>query len=139
MLSNIDGTILCAAIEESPKFRRRYLEVKVEEKYDLSKKIIDIYHLNLIDDVYCKRQLLSTFNSKKRTKLKEQEVIFIKKFEILRLSLDSLDSVIEKVLDIEEMFRNNFDYEFIDGADRDLIRYIMGETIGSYFEIREKL
>lgn len=129
MFENIDGKVLLNTINDSPKFRKNYIEIKQELDPKMIDRMIELFKLDLIDDIYCKGQKLESFNSKKRARLKMQEVILINKIEIYRHTSDVFDKLVADVLEIEVTFAKKFDYKFVSDADNQFA----SELIDKYF------
>ncbi len=125
--------VFLETIDKSPKFRTKFIEVQLRDDSELSKEITELYDLNLINDVYYLGIMKETFNSKKRTQLKSQEIFFIKKILICQEFLRLIVKFICKTKEINNQFSNQFHLGFCSEKDQVLAERLLNQVSVNYF------
>ncbi len=125
--------VFLETIDNSPKFRTKFIETQMRDDSALSKEIAELYDLNLINDVYYLGIMKETFNSKKRTQLKSQEIFFIKKTLICQNFLRLIVKFVSKTNEIDNQFANQFHHSFYDEKDQVLVERLLNQVSTEYF------
>lgn len=135
---DVEEETVLKIFDESPKFRKDYIERKQAKSGDLFKLVCEHYHLNLIKEVYLMKLSVDTFNSQKRHKLKEQELILIKKLKIFESLHHHMSEVIHEVEEIDGYFTNYFEENYHETVDYNISYQIIFEFVENYFKEYEK-
>lgn len=130
----VEDEILLKALDESPRFRAEYIKKKILISDELVKLVYNQYNLNLIEDVYINKVNVESYNSQKRLRLKEQELILIKKFKIFDSLQTHLEQVMTEIIDIDLSFTNYFENDFHDVTDHQFSYQIIFNIVNRYFE-----
>lgn len=130
----VEDEILLKALDESPRFRAEYIRKKILKSDELVKLVYSQYNLNLIEDVYINKVNVESYNSQKRLRLKEQELILIKKFKIFDSLQTHLEQVMTEIIDIDLSFTNYFKNDFHDITDHEFSYQIIFNIVNQYFE-----
>ncbi len=121
-------------IDNSPKFRTKYIEEQIKRNGVLAKKVCRIFELNLVYDIYYCGIYKDTFNSKKRKQLKFQEIMFIKKIIIYHNVLSSLIKVRDKIHETDYTFTKQFNDNFHSEVDEEFLNQIILDIKEAYFD-----
>ncbi len=124
-------------IDNSPKFRTKYIEEKIKQDGELTKLICEIYELNLVRDIYYLNIVKESFNSKKRTELKFQEIMLIKKLLIYQNVLQGLINITDQAYETDDEFTFQFKRNFHSEQDRALFQMIINDITEMYFNSQE--
>ncbi len=131
--------VFLETIDNSPKFRTKFIETQLRDDSVLSKELTELYDLNLINDVYYLGIMKETFNSKKRTELKCQEIFFIKKTLICQDFFRLVVVFINKTNEINNQFSNQFHRSFYDEKDQVLAERLLNQISSDYFSKNHNL
>ncbi len=126
--------VFLETIDNSPKFRTKFIETQMRDDSALSKEIAELYDLNLINDVYYLGIMKETFNSKKRTQLKSQEIFFIKKTLICQNFLRLIVKFVNETNEIDNQFSHQFHQSFYTEKDQVLVERLLEQVSTDYFE-----
>ncbi|WOO88008.1 hypothetical protein RZE82_03505 [Mollicutes bacterium LVI A0039] len=134
----IDDEVLLKALDESPKFRKDYIETQLNKDSELVLEIVDHYKLKLIKEIYTQDISIHTYNSKKRVRLKNQEIILIKKMKVFNHLNQHMKQLVDSVVSVDVGFTDYFgdDYHFV--SDRDFTYSLIFKYLERYFEEYEK-
>lgn len=130
---DVKETIIFKMFDESPRFRREYIETELGKDEEVFIQICKNYKLNLISDVYLKQINVESFNSKKRLKFKNQELIIIKKLKVFNCLKHHLIEASKEVTDIDVTFTKYFDDDYHEIIDHDLSYQIIFKVVERYF------
>lgn len=134
----VEDEIVLKALDESPRFRAQYINKKVLKSEELVKLVYNQYNLNLIEDVYINKVNVESYNSQKRLKLKEQELILIKKFKIFDSMQNNLEHMLTEIFDIDLSFTSYFGNDFHETTDYDFGYQLIFTFVNQYFEEYER-
>lgn len=130
----VEDEILLKALDESPRFRAQYIKKKILKSEELVKLVYNQYNLNLIEDVYINQVNVESYNSQKRLKLKEQELVLIKKFKIFDILQSNLEQMLTEIIDIDLSFTSYFENDFHKTTDYDFAYQLIFNFVNQYFE-----
>lgn len=137
MLDKINQSVFFKTINESPKFRYDNIRASIDRNASLVKYIIELYELFLVKEIYFQGISSKSYNGSKRTKLKKEEMILIKKIEMHGVAKSGLDRLFQDASNYENEFRNYFGFSEPLEKDRELTRQILIEFFDNYIkEIR---
>ncbi len=128
----ISKSVFLETIDNSPKFRTKFIEEQIELEELLSKEICKTYNLNLINEIYYLGILRETYNSKKRNLLKDQEIIFIRKMIVYKKYLTLVIDFIDNKKEIDYEFKTQFKTHFQNQLDREVYEKISKHVIDTY-------
>ncbi len=118
MIDTINEIVYFKTLDESPKFRADNIKNEINLNPELVLEIIEVYNLNLVQEVYLQAINIKSYNGPKRNKLKVQEIILIKKLKAYELMLAKLEEMFSEAVEYEHKFRKYFDYPFSFEEDR---------------------
>ncbi len=130
----VEDNVVLKTLDESPRFRSDLIKQKIEKSNDLVTAIIDQYELKLVHDIYQQGVNIESYNSKKRAKLKKQELILIKKICIYDVLGKHMRHIIDEVVEIDLCFTEQFNDNFHQTVDHDFVYQQFFQFIDSYFE-----
>lgn len=132
MLENILDTVFFKTVDESPKFRHDNIEASIKYRGQTVERVIEIYDLNLITEIYFQGISIKSYNGKKRNKLKQQEILLIKKIKISEVAKKSLDDVLSNASTYEDEFRSYFNTSEDASIDSIFVKTILEEFYEQY-------
>lgn len=138
MLDKVNQSVFFKTINESPKFRHDNICASIDRNQSLVKYIIELYELFLVKEVYFQGISTKSYNGSKRTRLKKEEIILIKKIEMHGVAKSGLDKLFKDASNYENEFRDYFGFNEPLEKDRELTRQILIEFFDNYIkEIRD--
>lgn len=132
MLENILDTVFFKSIDESPKFRRDNIEASIKYRRQLVEQVIELFELNLVTEVYFQGISTKSYNGNKRNRLKEQEILLIKKIKICEIAKRSFDDVLRNAILYENEFREYFNTREEFETDRLFVKTIIDQFYEDY-------
>lgn len=129
----VEDEVLLKALDESPRFRYDYIQKTILNSNDFVVLIINQYDLKLVNDIYVKKVNIEAYNSKKRAKLKEQEIILIKKLKVFDKLQKHMNELVQEVEDIDVSFTTYFENDYHQLMDHDFSYKIIFQFIDKYF------
>lgn len=135
---DVEEEIVLKVFDESPRFRRDYIEKKCLKSSEMFKIICNHYQLNLIKEVYLMHVNIESFNSQKRAKLKEQEIVLIKKLKVFERLEYHMNEVVNEVSEIDIFFTQYFKDDYHEVVDHDVSYQIIFNFVEIYFKEYEK-
>lgn len=130
---DVQEEIIFKIFDESPRFRREYIETEIQRENEVFMLICKYYNLNIITDVYVQNINIESFNSKKRVKFKKQELILIKKLKVFNCLKQHLLEASEEVTEIDRAFTKYFGEDYHEIVDHDLSYQIIFKVVEIYF------
>lgn len=130
---DVKEEIIFKIFDESPRFRRDYIEMEMQKENEVFMLICKYYNLNIVTDVYVQNINIETFNSKKRVKLKKQELILIKKLKVFNCLKHHLLATSSEVTEIDRAFTKYFGEDYHEVVDHDLSYQIIFKVVEIYF------
>lgn len=138
MLDKVNQTVFFKTINESPKFRYDNICASIDRNQNLVKYLIELYQLPLVKEVYFQGISTKSYNGSKRSRLKKEEIILIKKIEMHGVGKRGLDKLFADASNYESEFRDYFGFGEELDKDQELIRQILIEFFDNYIkEIRD--
>lgn len=134
MLENISDNVFFKTINESPKFRHDTIVASITIRPMIVDKVVEIYKLNLVMEVYFQDISIKSYNSNKRNKLKAQEILLIKKVKIAEIAKGLLDEVFENAISYENQFRDHFDIIKSVEEDQIFVKSILDDFYEDYIK-----
>lgn len=134
MLDNILDEVFLKTIDQSPKFRSENIKASMNYRRATVDSIIELYELNLVNEVYYQGISTKTYNGSKRSKLKKQEIILIKKIKISEVAKRSFDQVLQEASAYENEFREYFKTFESSEIDYKLVELILADVFQAYFK-----
>lgn len=87
--------LLLREIVENKGTRERVIKNSIEEYYDLCLKVLAVYELERVNDKYFRQIRDYTENSYNKKKIKEEEIIFIRKIFVCYKIYNSISECLE--------------------------------------------
>ncbi len=133
--------VFFSTIDTSPKYRKKIIEVEIIRDKEFIESLCENFQLNLIKEIYFTKINRNTYNSKKRDKLKEQEIILIKKLMVYKPIIDALVNLENTILDLNKLYIQYFHSNFIEDhyQDKQYIKILFKKIINDYFEEIERI
>ncbi len=133
--------VFFSTIDTSPKYRKKIIEVEIIRDKEFIESLCENFQLNLIKEIYFTKINRNTYNSKKRDKLKEQEIILIKKLMVYKPIIDALVNLENTILDLNKLYIQYFHSNFIEDhyQDKQYIKILLKKIINDYFEEIERI
>lgn len=126
-------------IDNSPKFRVKYIEQQMKNDGELTKIICDTYALDLVKEIYYLNIPKESYNSKKRTALKYEEIMLIKKLLLYQNILECLINLVDTTYETDDQFTKQFKRNFHSDKDSLIFRKIVNDMADMYFNSQEYL
>ncbi len=134
MLDKVNENVFFKTLNESPKFRHDNIKASIERNEILVKYLIELYELPLVKEVYFQDISTKSYNGTKRSKLKKEEIILIKKIEMHGVGKRGLDSIFKNASNYENEFRQYFGFSECIKKDAELTRQILIDFFDEYIQ-----
>lgn len=133
----LNTNIIIKNIERSPKFRSEYINNSIELYPEICDEICNVYQLELINQVYFVKVHVESFNSEKRKKLKQEELIFIKKILVYVELSKHYEQVLTYSQELSTIFNSNTNDSYAFDDDLIMVRIITKNYLERFAKYRE--
>lgn len=134
MLETISDNVFLKTLDESPKFRFDNINASIHLRPHTVNRVIEIYDLNLVKEIYYQGISSKSYNGNKRNRLKSQEILLIKKIKISELAKKSLDDVFKNALGYEQEFKDYFQMTEDLEENKQLVKHILDDFYNDYIQ-----
>lgn len=120
--------MLLREIVENKGTRERIIKHSIEQYYDLCLKVLAIFELERVNDKYFRRIRDYTENSYNKRKIKEEEIIFLRKIFVCYKIYNAITDTL-KYKDMANLITNKFydDSKYI-ALDNELYQEVFNEA-----------
>ncbi len=133
----LNTNIIIKNIERSPKFRTEYINNSINLYPEICDEICNVYQLELINQVYFVKVHVESFNSEKRKKLKQEELIFIKKILVYVELTKHFDQVLDYSKELSTIFNSNTNDPYNFDDDLIMVRIITKNYLERFAKYRK--
>ncbi len=133
----LNTNIIIKNIERSPKFRAEYINNSINLYPEICDEICNVYQLELINQVYFVKVHVESFNSEKRKKLKQEELIFIKKILVYVELTKHFDQVLDYSKELSTIFNSNTNDPYNFDDDLIMVRIITKNYLERFAKYRK--